>query len=894
MGEPFPEVAVQEPPTTSVSKVTSVRALDVPFTATDSDEDILRGVSDIYTEALRWSSELEVFIDARSLKHPGLIDQFRLGLGNRTLGLRIPKTNRAKGRQLRERLQALGVLRKDSGHEHLNGCLVVPTFDLEGHIVNLYGRRIERARSNGPGHLWCDPSRRGILNPGAFESSALVVTASIVDALTCWSFGIPNVTSIFGLDGPTEDLIAAITSHRTKKITLVFRRNHEAQLVAERLGSEVAALGVEVFVALLPQGMDLNDYARSVPSPSEALSQIVRSAEWVGGLPKKAPSSTPKTESEHSGSAAAETPQSSSRTGRRSEPLTSTSTATHPDEPQRQSSETKTPGEELVFIFGERRWRVRGLATNTSPGTLKLNIFVSRETVGFHVDQFDLYSARHRTAFVRAASDELHVDEAVLKSDMGNVLLRLEQAQDALLRSAVDTRPKPNEMTELDRDAALDLLRSPHLLDRIGSSFEELGIVGERENLLLGYLATISRKLERPLAVVVQSTSAAGKSSIVDAVLELVPEEDRFAFSAMTGQTLYYMGGSALRHKVLSIAEDEGAARASYALKLLQSEGSLTIASTGKDPGTGRLISQEYKVEGPVAILMTTTRLDLDEELLSRCIVLAVDESVAQTKRIHAHQGEAFTLKKLLQATKRDDLVRLHQNAQRLIRCVPVVNPFAADLGYSDFRLRTRRDYRKLLTLVEVVTVIHQHQRAWKRIEHEGRVVEYLETTKADVEIAHALARKAGLVETQDLPPNTVRVLERIEEIVSVDKLEGGRFTRRQLREALGLGDTQLWTHLRRLVRMEYLVTHREGRSGRLVYELLSTPSTRISGTLSGSEHDAFGQNSGRFRDAFGVTNSHESSNDSPSSSMPCDSTQERTLGADESIAIVGTPRHRR
>ena len=62
------------------------------------------------------------------------------------------------------------------------------------------------------------------------------------------------------------------------------------------------------------------------------------------------------------------------------------------------------------------------------------------------------------------------------------------------------------------------------------------------------------------------------------------------------------MGESDLKHKVLAVVEEEGALRAAYALKLLQSEGVLTIASTGKDATTGRLITHQYRVEGPVTI----------------------------------------------------------------------------------------------------------------------------------------------------------------------------------------------------------------------------------------------------------------------------------------------------
>jgi len=70
-------------------------------------------------------------------------------------------------------------------------------------------------------------------------------------------------------------------------------------------------------------------------------------------------------------------------------------------------------------------------------------------------------------------------------------------------------------------------------------------------------------------------------------VLALMPEEDRVKYSAMTGQSLFYIGNGNLKHKILAIAEEEGASRAAYALKLLHFRGGITIASTGQGPANG-------------------------------------------------------------------------------------------------------------------------------------------------------------------------------------------------------------------------------------------------------------------------------------------------------------------
>lgn len=53
-----------------------------------------------------------------------------VGYANKTLTYRLPAGHTQAGRQVRQQLQTLDVLRS-TGHEHLNGCLVVPVLGLE-------------------------------------------------------------------------------------------------------------------------------------------------------------------------------------------------------------------------------------------------------------------------------------------------------------------------------------------------------------------------------------------------------------------------------------------------------------------------------------------------------------------------------------------------------------------------------------------------------------------------------------------------------------------------------------------------------------------------------------------------------------------------------------------
>lgn len=573
--------------------------------------------------------------------------------------------------------------------------------------------------------------------------------------------------------------------------------------------------------------MDANEYALKVTPADKSLGLLIRKAVWLG-----------------KGAAPADAP------GQHVEDVATTAPTEPAPEPSPLAAEAAAPvpiadvdaqvtEDEVVMSFGDRRYRVRGLAKNLSAEVLKVNVLASKGEA-YHVDSFDLYAARARAHYIGQAAKELTCREDVIKLDLGRILLKLEALQAERIRGALTREPEQPKMTAADEAEALALLKTPDLLARIVADFDACGLVGESTNKLVGYLAATSRKLGGPLAIVVQSSSAAGKSSLMDAVLAFMPEEERIKYSAMTGQSLFYMGETNLKHKILAIAEEEGASRASYALKLLQSEGELTIASTGKDATTGNLVTQQYRVEGPVMIFLTTTAIEIDEELLNRCMVLSVDEGRAQTEAIHRLQRARRTLDGLKAKQGKAHLVKLHQNAQRLLRPLAVVNPYADRLTFLSDKTRTRRDHEKYLTLIDTIALLHQHQRPVRTMQGAGQIVEYIEVTADDIAQANAIAHEVLGRSLDELPPQTRRLLASVVEHVrgqakaqAIPQAEV-RFTRKDVREATGWGDTQLRVHLERLVSLEYLLTHREGAGGRFTYELIFDGDVSMAVHLSG------------------------------------------------------------
>jgi DNA primase len=862
--EHFPTApALDESQTRPVHRST-VPQLASPVDLDADDRELLGQVIGYYHQTLKESPEALGYLEKRGLVHPEVVDRFKVGYANRTLGYRLPSMNRKAGQEIRSRLQKLGVLR-ESGHEHLNGSLVVPILGEGGEVLGAYGRKLlSNLRAGTPLHLYLPGPHRGVFNIEALAASKEVILCeALIDALTFWCAGFRNVTAAYGVEGFTHDHLAAFKAYGTEHVLIAYDRDDAGEKAAESLAKKLQAEGIGCSRVQFPKGMDANEYALKVRPAGKALGLLLRTATWMGNGKRPESVTTAAVTTSTAASAAAAAPAAGeaatpppavplSAPSPMAVPLTSPVSvvrtsgqpaplAAKEEKPHAEAGATTPDLDEVLVPLGDRRYRLRGLKKNLAWGVLKLNVLVTREgpeaealfaspspLSGFFVDTLDLYSARQRAAFEKQAAHELGLVEETIKRDLGQLLRKAEDIQQESIKKTLEPKVAAPAMTEEESREALDFLRSPDLLARILEDFETLGLVGEETNKLTAYLAAVSRKLDKPLAVIVQSSSAAGKSALMEAVLGFVPEEEREKYSALTGQSLFYFGeGKSLRHKILAIAEEEGAEKAGYALKLLQSEGELSIASTGKDPQTGRLVTQEYRVEGPVMIFLTTTAIEIDEELLNRCLVLTVDESREQTRRIHELQRRASTLDGILASRRKPKALKVHRNAQRLLRPLLVHNPYASRLTFLDEKTRMRRDHVKYLKLIEAIALLFQYQREVKSLTVDGEVVEYVEATLADVALANRLASEVLGRSLDELPPQTRRLLVHLDEMVTSLCEKHGvaredlRFSRRDVRAATGWGDTQLKVHMARLVELEYLLLHRGGRGQSFVYELL-------------------------------------------------------------------------
>jgi len=680
------------------------------------------------------------------------LKDFGVGYANGTLLEILPEDA-----EVIEALKKIGIL-NTKGHEIFYNCVVFPLYSNRGTIVNLYGRNIED--DNGVTHLYLPGSRSGLVNRQAVKrSQSIILAESIIDALTLYDQGFKNVVPIYGVNGLLDEHLS-LFNRKVKAAYLVFDADDAGRKAAEAVSLRLKEKGIMPYIVALPV-KDVNIFfKRHTPEEFEQL------------LTKANPGSI----------------EQSDKVSKREQRL------------------YQKTDHGFIVGYGDRQYEVKGI--QRADTQLKVTIKASADVAGslpFELSTIDLYSSRSRIWFGKLCADLFGAAEELIKEDIGKILNHAEAWQPKNKDAAV------NEPTKAEKVEALGFLKSADMFGQILSDLETIGVTGEETNKLTGYLAAVSRKLDEPLSVLIQSRSAAGKSTLQDAILALVPEEDFVKYTRITDQALFYKDEDSLVHKILAIEEELGMGGAAYSIRNIQSSKKITVAATGKDPGTGKMKTEEYTVNGPVAVMITTTAAELEGETASRFLFLTIDESTKMTEAIHRMQREAETLDGLIRKKKGEHIIKKHHTAQRLLKPLAVVNPFTEYLSYPNRSLRTRRDHKKYLGLIRTVAYLHQYQRKIQTVQVEGKPVEYIEVTLEDIDRANTLANEVLGQCLDELAPPSRTLLSGIYNMVkkisdkqknSIDEIY---FTRRMIREHTGWTDWQIRSHIKQLEDLEYL-----------------------------------------------------------------------------------------
>jgi DNA primase len=739
----------------------------IPLAGDLRRHDLLERVLEHYQECFRTRPEGQHYCRERGLDSKELWESFRLGYCDGSLGRKVPSEG-----PVRQALIQLGVLNA-KGKEAFNGCLVVPLSHPEKGWVGLYGRRLDAEAQVR--HQYLPGPHQALLNwQGLQTAKRAVLTESVLDALSYWQAGVREVTCLFGVQGTPPDLEGYLKTVGVEEVLLALDGDRGGQQASARWGERLLQLGVRCGQVEMGANEDPNDILQR--RGPEALRESLLTAKAV----------TPP-------------------------PL---------GEPAR----VQLQADGLAVHLGSVRYQLWPQPPFSN--RLRARVRATREH-RLVMDGVDFYVSRSRKGLLNQLVAQLEL----AKVEAERHVLTLLEATEEWVRARKESNTSeeaaaPVVVEPAARERALAYLREPQLCERILLDMAELGYIGEENSKLLGYLISISRKLEKPLSGVVLSQSGAGKSSLTDLVEMMTPPEEVVLFSRISPQALYWMPRDGVKRKLLILEERVGGEGADYSIRVLQSRQKLTQAVVIKEPATGNLVTKYFVVEGPIAYLETTTQVRINHENATRCFEIVLDESPEQTLRIQNWQRAQRLPSRQDRRRHQEELRHLHHDVQRVLEPVLVFIPYVEHLNFPSRWLRTRRDNERFLSLIEAVAFLHQHQREGGLTEDGSRyILAHLDDYRWAYQLArevlsstlHELSREAKLLWGTLLDWVTAQAGERMAEF---------SFTRRDVRQLTDGEDHRLRAALNELVEMEYLEC--QGAQGRTYhYRLLVTSDSK-------------------------------------------------------------------
>jgi hypothetical protein len=275
------------------------------------------------------------------------------------------------------------------------------------------------------------------------------------------------------------------------------------------------------------------------------------------------------------------------------------------------------------------------------------------------------------------------------------------------------------------------IAEDPALADKIVSFFGKKGAVGESSGILAVVLATMSRLNRRKsLSMLRRGAPSSGKNFVVELVLQMLDEgEDYLTFSGGSPKSMGYYGGvenvDAFKHKVLYLPEAAAIASKhgveddkALCIRLLLSEGRFSYPTVMKDED-GVLKSVIINKAGPISVITTSARDNVEPELLTRILVSVSDETSAQTALV---VSETIDRAGGIGRFAADPELELWRDFNRWLRyggpydvVVPAELVLAIKAAYGELLLgvplRIRRDVSSMLSGLASSAIMHRAQR---------------------------------------------------------------------------------------------------------------------------------------------------------------------------------------
>lgn len=434
-------------------------------------------------------------------------------------------------------------------------------------------------------------------------------------------------------------------------------------------------------------------------------------------------------------------------------------------------------------------------------GNLRISLqIIEKESQKKHRVKMDLFDFTSVENQCRELSEKQGFDGNLLEADLKQFTDLLEDYRENIFNAEmnpVTDQFSEKELTPQAHEKAIEFLSKPRVLEHVDKLLGQSGIVGEEDNRLLLFVLASSYKMPYLMHGLVQGSSGEGKSHLINAIADCMPQEDVMNMTRITSKSLYHYRDKELMNKLIIVQDFDGLdEEAQFAFREMQTAKFLTSSTVVKDM-QGNTRGKMKTVQSHFASLIATTRAEVYYDNMSRSIILGVDESLEQTLRIIKAQNLKNT--GLSSTESEQQAKQLLRNCIRVLKSYEVVNPFADKLMLPLEAKMLRRLNSQFQNFVSQIAILNQYQR---KKDDKGRLIATVEDIKKAVEIFFS----SIIIKVDELDKSTRQFFENLKGFVrSQPNGTTYRFTTREIRQELNISKTSAFKYMQTLQELEYI-----------------------------------------------------------------------------------------
>jgi DNA primase len=703
----------------------------------------------------------------------------------------LQRSSKAK-EYLKSRNLSLNDVGYNTGNKYdkLKYCIVFPLRDSKNRVSSLYGRSVldnentsSAEASVKAGKHFYTGNRKGLYpvypKPG---TTKLILTEAVIDAATLLQvmeiMEEYAVLSLYGTNGLTEEHRQAIKDLNQLKEIILFFDGDEAG--GEAISKQAETLhelkpGLKITYVETPQDEDVNSL--SISHEPEIFTHLLQTRKNF--------------------SFSIERKESPGLSG---------------------ILNTKNP-EYIIFTADNLQIVLLGGISLHQLDRLRVTLKISRTDTQDPLHSLrhtlDLYNSDYLEKFITKASERLETGTTQLNRILAQLIDEIERYRLSRIESQKEQKPKRKELTEEQRQKAINYLKSPKLMERTGEDIGKTGVIGEENNRLLMYLVFTSRLREQPLHIISLGASGTGKTYLQEKISELIPEHDKLEITILSENAFYYFDQKELRNKLVLIEDMDGAEQVLYPLRELQSKKKISKTIPIKD-SKGNLKTITLKVEGPICLAGTTTRERLYEDNANRSLLIYLDNTGQHKELIMDYQRKLSAGK--IDTRHEHQLKEFFRQIQQVLKPIRVRNPYAEQLKIPDYVFKPLRTNSHYLAFIETIAFYHQYQREVNTDNLTGE--RFIETTLEDIAWANRLLKDVLLAKSDELPRQVREFFEGLKYHVKSTQKES--FYAKEIRSKLRLNPMTVNRYLRDLENRGYIRKVGGNRKSGYEYEVLN------------------------------------------------------------------------